>query len=71
MRIIDSYMFEVLPSKNVFIVTYGCRLREEFASVVSEEHSAFALYAPEALDRIALPAGYARSVRAWSANAQP
>ncbi len=69
--IIDSYMFEVFPKKHVFIVTYGCRLRGEFSPVVSEEHSAFGLYAPAELEKIALPAGYVRSIRSWSSNAKP
>jgi len=67
LKLIDSYLFEVLPGRHVFIVTYGCRLREGFAPVVSDEHSAFGLYAPEELDSIKLPDGYARSVRAWVA----
>ena len=27
---IDSYLFEVIPGRHVFIVTYGCRLVGEF-----------------------------------------
>lgn len=69
LRLIDSYLFEVIPGKHVFIVTYGCRLRDGFAPVLSDEHSELGLYAPEDLERIKLPAGYARSVRAWSAHA--
>ena len=68
-QLIDSYLFEVIPGKHVFIVTYGCRLRGGFAPTVSEEHSAVGLYAPEELERIKLPPGYARSVRAWSEHA--
>jgi len=68
-RIIDSYLFEVLPGEHVFIVTYGCRLRGEFAPILSEEHSAFGLYAPADLGGIKLPEGYARSIRLWGANA--
>jgi ADP-ribose pyrophosphatase YjhB (NUDIX family) len=69
LRLIDSYLFEVLPGKHVFIVTYGCRLRDGFAPALSDEHSAFGLYAPEELERIKLPEGYARSVRSWSIHA--
>lgn len=69
--IIDSYLFEVFPGKHVFIVTYGCRLRGEFKPALSEEHSAFGLYAPGDLGAIKLPVGYARSIRRWSANARP
>lgn len=69
LQLIDSYLFEVIPGKHVFIVTYGCRLRGEFAPVVGDEHSAYGLYGLAELERLRLPAGYARSVRAWSAHA--
>ena len=68
---IDSYEFEVIPSKHVRIVTYGCRLRGQFKPVVSTEHTEFGLHALGDLERIPLPAGYARSIRSWRANAQP
>ena len=71
LRLIDSYLFEVIPGLHVFIVTYGCRLRNGFAPALSEEHSEFGLYAPEELDRIPLPAGYARSIKSWSTDAEP
>jgi 8-oxo-dGTP pyrophosphatase MutT (NUDIX family) len=69
--IIDSYVFEVIPTKFVSIVTYGCRLRGEFAPRVSEEHVEYGLHALEDLGRIPLPSGYARSIKAWSAHAEP
>lgn len=68
--IIDSYVFEVIPSERVFIVTYGCRLRGEFAPVVSEEHTEFGLHALADLARIPLPAGYVRSIQTWSRHAE-
>lgn len=67
--LIDSYLFEVVPSKNVFIVTYGCRLLGEFKPKLSTEHAAFGLHAPADLGRIPLPAGYARSIRSWILDA--
>lgn len=69
--IIDSYVFEVIPSRFVSIVTYGCRLRGEYKPVLSAEHTAFGLHALADLARIPLPAGYARSIRSWCANAKP
>ena len=68
--IIDRYLFEVIPGRNVFIVTYGCRLRGEFKPVLSAEHTAFGLHAVADLGRIPLPSGYARSIRSWSSNAK-
>ena len=68
--IVDSYLFEAIPSKHVFIVTYGCRLRGEFAPVLSTEHTAFGLHALSELGRIPLPAGYVRSIQSWSRHAE-
>jgi mutator protein MutT len=69
--IIDSYVFEVVPTKFVSIVTYGCRLVGEFKPVVSDEHDAVGLHALEDLERIPLPSGYARSIKTWSSHAEP
>jgi 8-oxo-dGTP pyrophosphatase MutT (NUDIX family) len=68
---VDSYEFEVIPSKRVHIVTYGCALLGEFRPALSAEHTAFGLHALADLDRIPLPAGYVRSIRTWSRHAQP
>ncbi len=68
-EIIDSYVFEVVPSEHVFIVTYGCRLLGRFMPVLSHEHTEFSLHALDDLTHIPLPAGYARSINAWSERA--
>jgi ADP-ribose pyrophosphatase YjhB (NUDIX family)/GNAT superfamily N-acetyltransferase len=67
LQLVDSYLFEVVPSKNVFIVTYGCRLRGGFEPRVSSEHSAFGLHDVAALDALPLPRGYRQSIRSWTA----
>lgn len=36
---IDSYLFEVIPDRHVFIVTYGCTLIGEFHPKISDEHT--------------------------------
>lgn len=69
--LLDSYLFEVIPGRQVSIVTYGCRLIGEFAPAISKEHMEFGLHGPADLGRIALPAGYARSINAWRAHAKP
>jgi 8-oxo-dGTP pyrophosphatase MutT (NUDIX family) len=63
--IIDSYVFEVIPSKFVSIVTYGCHLSGEFVPQLSAEHVEYALHAPEDLRNLPLPAGYRKSIEAW------
>ena len=69
-EIVDSYLFEAIPSKHVFIVTYGCRLRGSFSPVLSAEHTEFGLHALAELGRIPLPAGYVRSIQSWSRHAE-
>lgn len=63
---IDSYLFEVIPGRHVFIVTYGCTLAGEFAPRVSDEHTAHCLWPVDRLSEINLPEGYRRSVEKWA-----
>jgi 8-oxo-dGTP pyrophosphatase MutT (NUDIX family) len=63
---IDSYRFEVIPGKHVFIVTYGCELAGEFAPRLSDEHTEHCLWPVERLGEINLPHGYRRSVQKWA-----
>ena len=44
-RLIDSYLFEVIPGKHIFIATYGCVSNGPFAPEVSHEHRKLALFA--------------------------
>jgi 8-oxo-dGTP pyrophosphatase MutT (NUDIX family) len=63
---IDSYLFEVIPGRHVFIVTYGCTLAGEFIPRLSEEHTEHCLWPVDRLAEINLPAGYRRSVEKWA-----
>ncbi|WP_447553567.1 NUDIX hydrolase [Vreelandella sp. EE22] len=62
--IIDSYLFEVIPGRHVFIVTYGCGLVGRFDPKVSHEHSSIETFAIDALPTN-LPPGYVRSIETW------
>src|SRR5688572_2329282 len=62
---LDSYLFEVVPGKQVFIVTYVCTLEGGFAPVLSHEHQEVGLFAPDALPP-ELPDGYRRSIAGWA-----
>jgi len=64
---IDSYLFEVIPGRHVFIVTYGCTLAGEFRPEISHEHTAHCLWPVERLSELNLPPGYRRSVEKWAA----
>ncbi len=61
--ILDSYVFEVIPGRSVFIVTYVCTVTGVFAPTVSHEHLAWAVFSTASLPET-LPVGYRRSIEA-------
>ena len=63
---IDHYDFEVVPGRTVHIVTYGCALSGTYVPHLGEEHTEVRLFAPERLPAEGLPAGYRKSIAAWS-----
>ena len=63
---IDSYLFEVIPGRHVFIVTYGCTLVSEFRPTISHEHIEHCLWLVERLSELKLPVGYRRSIEKWA-----
>ena len=63
---IDSYLFEVIPGRHVFIVTYGCTLVGEFRPAISDEHTDYCLWPVDRLAELKLPLGYKRSIETWA-----
>ena len=63
---IDSYLFEVIPERHVFIVTYGCSLVGDFQPKVSDEHTEHCLWPVDQLSELKLPAGYRSSIETWA-----
>ena len=63
---IDSYLFEVIPGRHVFIVTYGCTLVGDFQPQISDEHTEHCLWPVDRLSELNLPTGYKRSIEAWA-----
>jgi len=59
---LDTYLFEVIPGKHVFIATYRCTLTGPYAPVVSHEHKCLGTFPSHALP-INLPEGYRRSIK--------
>ncbi|MBV8657734.1 MAG: NUDIX domain-containing protein [Burkholderiales bacterium] len=66
--LLDGYLFEVVPGKQVYINTFGCRLDGTFEPSLSHEHTRFGCFALDALPD-ALPSGYRRSILSWSTHA--
>ncbi|WP_050478719.1 NUDIX hydrolase [Herbaspirillum rhizosphaerae] len=60
--LLDTYLFEVIPSRHVFIATYNCTLTGPFTPSVSHEHKRIGLFAPDALPAN-LPDGYRQSIQ--------
>ena len=63
---IDSYLFEVIPERHVFIITYGCTLAGEFKPETSHEHIEHCLWPVERLSELNLPLEYRRSIEKWA-----
>ena len=68
-RILDSWIYEVLPARHVVIVTYGVERLDNAALRLSCEHRRFGVFRLDELDRLPMPEGYRRSIRAWAAMA--
>jgi ADP-ribose pyrophosphatase YjhB (NUDIX family) len=69
--ILDSWVYEVLPAQHVVIVTYGVERIDHMALRLSHEHSRIGTFALGELDRLPMPEGYRRSIRAWAAMTEP
>lgn len=61
--LLDTYLFEVVPGKHVFIATYVCSLIGAFEPTLSHEHKRLGLFAADALPGN-LPVGYRTSIEA-------
>ncbi|MGA8759383.1 MAG: GNAT family N-acetyltransferase [Stellaceae bacterium] len=66
-KILDSWVYEVLPGRQVLIVTYGVRNGDCRDMRVSDEHRRFGLFTLGELEQLPMAAGYRRSVREWAA----
>jgi 8-oxo-dGTP pyrophosphatase MutT (NUDIX family) len=63
---LDCWLYEVVPQKEVFIATYGVRRLADRPLRISREHRAFGEFAVSELDGLPMPEGYRRSIRAWA-----
>ena len=70
-RILDCWLYQVLPGKEVLIVTYAVRRVDRREFRVSREHRRFGVFAVSELAGLAMPEGYRRSIRACAARRAP
>jgi 8-oxo-dGTP pyrophosphatase MutT (NUDIX family) len=66
--ILDCWVYEVLPGKEVLIVTYAARRVDRAEFRVSQEHRNVGLFALDALQDLPLPEGYRRSIKRGAAR---
>src|SRR5215469_12709150 len=64
--ILDCWLYEVLQTRYVLIITYGVKRTGVEALRLSAEHRRLGAFS---LDELPMPEGYRRSVRAWAAIA--
>lgn len=64
--IIDSWLYEVLPGKEVLIVTYGVHLINKNQMRISEEHKRLGQFSLSEIEALPMPEGYRRSIRHWA-----
>lgn len=66
-HILDSWLYRVLPDREVLIVTYACRPLTGVRPRASDEHVAFELFAAAQIDALVMPTGYKDSIRRYLA----
>lgn len=67
--ILDTWLFEVLPGKFVFIATYACTTKESVAEMlqISHEHKELGLFPLEEALALNMPDGYKASLKRYVA----
>ena len=63
--LLDCWVYEVRPGREVVIVSYGCRYEGDGAIRMSQEHNAVGLFDLTQLDALPMPEGYRQSIRRW------
>jgi 8-oxo-dGTP pyrophosphatase MutT (NUDIX family) len=69
--LLDAWVYRIAEGVRVLILTYGCRGGSRRRVTLSPEHRAVGLFAPAELDRLPMPEGYRRSIRAWGQASTP
>ena len=65
-QIIDCWVYEVLPRREVVIVTYGVTRMNQAELRASDEHRRLGQFALDQIDALPMPEGYRRSIRSWA-----
>lgn len=65
-QLLDVWMYEPIPGRQVFIVTYGCTATDaQRPPVVSHEHKEAGLFHRHQVPGLVMPQGYKDSIDRW------
>ena len=67
--VLQAWNFEVIRSRHVLVIAYGCTLISPPSELsISEEHADLRFFEQKDLAGISLPAGYRRAIASWPAT---
>jgi 8-oxo-dGTP pyrophosphatase MutT (NUDIX family) len=64
-QLLDCWRYQVVPSKEVLIITYGILPLSDRELRLSEEHKELGRFGPGVIGGLNMPEGYRRSIRDW------
>ena len=64
-RVLDCWLYKIMPSMEVVIVTYGTLYSGTAQPVLSHEHKELKLFGIEEIESLRMPSGYGASIRRW------
>jgi 8-oxo-dGTP pyrophosphatase MutT (NUDIX family) len=67
-RILDSWVYSIVPGVHVLVLTYGCSEPSRGEAVLSDEHRELKWFPLAEVDSLRMPDGYKASIRSWSAH---
>jgi len=67
-RLLDCWLYNVIPGRHVFIVTYLCTTQQTLESLaMSNEHKQLGMFEVSRIPALNISAGYVRSIQlAWN-----
>jgi 8-oxo-dGTP pyrophosphatase MutT (NUDIX family) len=65
-KILDTWVYHIRECVNVLIVTFGCPPLNSTRVTHSPEHKAVGRFSIEEMEKLRMPEGYKRSIRAWA-----
>ncbi|MDB4881440.1 MAG: hydrolase [Gemmatimonadetes bacterium] len=68
-RLLDSWVYTIVPGTHVLILTYGCAETSIAEPVLSDEHSELQWLPLVDVESARMPIGYKTSIRAWAVGA--